>query len=112
MKKQTVYLPVKVEDITKHPNITLIDIRGVDTFCSEQEAFVFTPKELNEYTAKIGKAFLQSAAENIGFIETTSEKLNSEEYKPFITADDGTVWTIDKQSILNTFKETFKKFGV
>ena len=44
-------------------------------------------------------------AENVGFIETTSEKLNSEDYAPFITADDNTVWTFNKQSILDTKKQ-------
>lgn len=44
-------------------------------------------------------------AENVGFIKTTSEKLNSEDYKPFITADDDTVWTFNKQAILDTKKQ-------
>lgn len=48
---------------------------------------------------------LELAAENVGFIKTTSEKLNSEDYVPFITADDYTVWTFDKQSILNTINQ-------
>lgn len=44
---------------------------------------------------------LELVSVNIGFIETNSDKLNSEEYQPFITADDDTVWTINKQSILD-----------
>jgi hypothetical protein len=48
---------------------------------------------------------LRMAAENIGFVETTSEELNSDEYKPFITANDGTIWTINKQSITNIIEQ-------
>jgi len=48
---------------------------------------------------------LELAVENVGFVETTSETLNSEEYKPFITADDNTMWTINKESILDTIKQ-------
>lgn len=48
---------------------------------------------------------LELAAENVGFIETTSDKLNSLDYMPFITADDNTIWTFDKQSILDTINQ-------
>ena len=48
---------------------------------------------------------LELAVENVGFVETTSETLNSEEYKPFITADDNTMWTINKESILKTIEQ-------
>ena len=42
---------------------------------------------------------------NVGFIETTSEELNSQDYMPFIKADDNTIWTFDKQSILDTINQ-------
>lgn len=74
--------------------------------------YFFTQEKLNEYTANVIKQALETAAENIGFVETTSKKLNSEEYKPFITADDDIIWTINKKSITNTFNEIFKKFKV
>jgi len=48
---------------------------------------------------------LELAAENVGFIETTSEELNSQDYMPFIKADDNTIWTFDKQSILDTINQ-------
>lgn len=51
------------------------------------------------------KQALELAIENTGFIETTSEKLNSEDYAPFIIADDDTIWTIHKQSIRNTLNQ-------
>ena len=51
------------------------------------------------------KQVLELAAENIEFIETTPEEWNSKEYEPFITADDGTIWTFDKQSILDIINQ-------
>lgn len=51
------------------------------------------------------KQALELAAENVGFIKTTSEELNSKDYVPFITADDNTIWTFDKQSILDTINQ-------
>lgn len=48
---------------------------------------------------------LELSVENVGFIETTSEELNSQDYMPFITADDNTIWTFDKQSILDTINQ-------
>lgn len=48
---------------------------------------------------------LELAVENVGFIETTSEELNSQDYIPFIKADDNTIWTFDKQSILDTINQ-------
>ena len=51
------------------------------------------------------KQALELAVENIGFIETTTEELNSKDYMPFITADDNTIWTFDKQSILDTINQ-------
>lgn len=70
-------------------------------------------KEIGELMVEFAQLHVQAALEvivnNIGFIETTSEKLNSEEYKPFITADDNTIWTIDKESIINAYpKENIK----
>lgn len=106
--KQTVYIPAKENgNYSIHWNKDKIFNSAV-----MQEGYFFTPEQLNEYTQNVIKQALETAAENIGFIETTSEKLNSEEYKPFITADDDTIWTVDKQSIRSTFQETYKKFEV
>lgn len=70
------------------------------------------PLECNQYKMEIqtefksfAKNLLELAAENVGFIETTSDKLNSLDYMPFITADDNTIWTFDKQSILDTINQ-------
>lgn len=51
------------------------------------------------------KQALELAAENVEFIETTTEELNSKGYMPFITAVDRTMWTYDKQSILDTINQ-------
>lgn len=48
---------------------------------------------------------LELAAENVCFKETTSHELNAEDYNPFLTADDNTIWTFDKQSILDTINQ-------
>lgn len=64
---------------------------------------------LDHYIDEAAMLFAQKMCErqreidinNTGFIEITTEKLNSSEYAPFITADDGKVYTIDKQSIIN-----------
>jgi hypothetical protein len=69
----------------------------------KQEGYFFTPEQLNEYTQSVIKQALETAA----------EKANS-----FIDGDEsvyiqGNVWSeVDKQSITNTFEETYKKFEV
>jgi hypothetical protein len=41
----------------------------------------------------------------IEFVKTTSEELNSKDYQPFITDEDGQLWTINKDSILKVKEE-------
>ena len=99
--KQTVYLRVPPFKTSK------LWVSDKETeqleFVKEQEAFVFTPEQLNEYTQLVIKQALETAA----------EKANS-----FIDGDEsvyiqGNVWSeVDKQSITNTFEETYKKFEV
>lgn len=108
INKQTVYLPVQEANLEE--NYYLQDSNG--EFYLEQKGYFFTPEQLNEYIQNVIKQSLETAAENVGFIETTSEKLNSEEYKPFVTADDGTIWIVNKQSITNTLDETYNKLKV
>lgn len=50
------------------------------------------------------QAALEVAQNNIGLIKTTSEELNSKEYQPFITDEEGNLWTIN--SILNAYPLT------
>jgi hypothetical protein len=60
MKKQTVYLPVKVE-------------YGLKTELIEEEGYFFTPEQLNEYTANVIKQALETAAEKADLIETDGD---------------------------------------
>lgn len=126
--KQTVYLPVKVEKDnlpTKEvcalnesnmlvgylkylgegvirPIVYVEDehqeMGNVTHWLKQQEAFVFTPEELNEYTQKVIKQALETAADR-AFVEYEFEKLAN---------DNG----VNKQSITNIFEETFKQFKV
>ncbi len=96
--KQTIYLPVNGE-----PEINTVIyetgeyIEGV----LQCERFVFTPEQLNAYTANVIKQALETAAE-----KATMRLLVDEENDIIEEAN------IDKQSITNTFDETFKKFEV
>ena len=121
MKKQTVYLPVKVEDELPAENVLCIaeefngiaagkleiNSRGIiscdtDTigctvnyishWLKEQQAIVFTPEQLNEYTQSVIKQALETAAEKADLIETDGD--------------------VDPKSITNTLEETYKKFEV
>ena len=85
LKKQTVYLPTKVEDeaIPEYTNAIVScegnahfnqvkyyashfkeDFEMVTHWLKPQEAFVFTPEQLNEYTANVIKQALETAAES------------------------------------------------
>jgi hypothetical protein len=123
-KIQTVYLPVKVEDEIPEldgyyrtqeegtsylhngnwfNNHLLEKPRYPIHWLKEQESFVFTPEQLNEYTANVIKQTLETAAESAdSYID-----MNEDAYI------EGNVWSeVDKESITNTFEETFKKFEV
>ena len=128
--KQTVYLHVKVEDELPEKEVICVNISNdllvghvykiddddefqcednhqilaqVTYWLKPQKVFVFTPEQLNEYTANVVKQALETAA----------EKANS-----FIDGDEsvyiqGNVWSeVDKQSITNTFEEIFQKYKV
>lgn len=154
LTKQIVYLPVKVEDELPAENVLCIaeefngiaagklevNPRGIiscdtDTigctvnyishWLKEQQAFVFTPEQLNEYTANVVRQALETAAEKAEIKEDT---LDTESYKKadefaegksysYVTDTDGCLVGVDtfevnKQSITNTFEETYKKFEV
>jgi len=124
IQKQTVYLPVKVED-EKIPEYTLAivsceggtqfnqvkyyashfkeDFEMVTHWLKPQELFVFTPEQLNEYTQSVIKQALETAAEN-----AISEPFFIDG-EPAYMSDRS---PIDKQSITNAFEETFKQFEV
>lgn len=76
--------------------IVYLPVKGFKT-PAEEEGYFFTPEQLNEYTANVIKQALENAV----------EKVEHEEYK-----FDGKQPSISKQSITNTFDETFNKFKV
>jgi hypothetical protein len=43
--------------------------------------------------------------DNIGFKQITLEELNTQEYQPFITDEDGNIWVIDKEKWFEQFKK-------
>lgn len=123
--KQTVYLQVN-----KDSNLTVgafspeLDEWNSEVYVNKQEGYFFTPEQLNEYTQSVIKQTLETAAENAKVIE---EELGSDEDRetPIDTfesvefiADKGYEersfyrYKPSKQSITNTFEETFKKFEV
>lgn len=88
MTKQTVYFAKKETDILTHY------LRGYD----KKEGYFFTPEELNAYTQSVIKQALETAAEK-GYLS----------YNIIRYSDP---WILNKESITNTFEETYKKFEV
>lgn len=86
--KQTVYLREihHYDWLVKSHNDDLMD------HVKESEGYFFPPEQLNEYTQKVIRQALETAAKTrrSGFYDSTKEE----------------------QSITNTFEETFKKFEV
>lgn len=58
---------------------------------------------------KLTEDEINAIINEIGFELTTSEELNSKEYQPFITADDGTIhgaiWTFNKEHLLDFLRK-------
>lgn len=103
--KQTVYLPNEKCKILEHSDCPTIIIPN-GTILSGEKLFVFTPEQLNEYTASVIKQALENAAEKAEIKErrVTYSSSSGSEY--------GYVQSINKHSITNTFDETFQKFEV
>lgn len=99
--KQTVYLPVK-EDY----GIYLGTFLGYpDGYSNEgnlqkQEGYFFTKEQLNEYTANVIKQALETAVNNVQTI-----------VEPHWSGEGESTY-VDRESITNTFEETFKQFKV
>ena len=106
MKPETVYLPVKVEEDTNTGVFVKYIHSGHKYPVKEQKAFVFTPKQLNEYTKEVIKQALETAA---GKAITKDDPYS-------YTGNTGSEYPadiiVDKESITKTAEETFKKFEV
>lgn len=79
-------------------------LKGVKNI-SVSEVFVFTPEQLNEYTQTVIKQALETASEKAYHIA------KYESTHPLGGSRIAEVW-VSKQSITDTFEETFKKFEV
>lgn len=90
LTKQTVYLPVKEGE--SEISVSHWEKDTYITDVKEQQVFVFTPEQLNEYVTNIIKQALETAAAKADLIETDGD--------------------VDPKSITNTFEETFQKYKV
>jgi hypothetical protein len=95
--KQTVYLPVELNEET----FSVLDEGRIVNKVVETERIIFTPEQLNEYTANVIKQALETAAES----KCTYVKVDLDGRKTHPTG-------LCKQSITNTFEKTFKKFKI
>lgn len=111
-QKQTVYLPVNDDSETV---IICEDIGKLEKI----NGYFFTPEQLNEYTQSVIKQALETAAEKATLEhkeyqvngEYNSQNLGQEicidceePYRNYVSCD--------KQSITNTFEETYNKLKV
>lgn len=130
--KQTIYLPVDVKNelplesckcgiikngefelsyFIKTPNYTVFDhVKSglshnkseITHWLKEQEVFVFTQEQLNEYTANVIRQALEAAAEKAVIRMKEGMDFYYEDY----------IEGVDKQSITDTLEETFKLFKI
>lgn len=102
LNKQTVYLPVngEQEKVICHDYPDWMDkITGV----LEKEGYFFTPEQLNEYTKNVIKQSLEAAAEKAEIEDIGGIGRDGEYHEHNI---------VNKQSITNTFEETYSKLKV
>lgn len=106
--KQTVYLPIKEHSIFK----ILESGIGLENFYPE-EGYFFTSEQLNEYTQSVIKQALETAAEKS---KIKREETHEIVFKGFSGGNPSygnkEIITCDKQSITNTFEETYQKLKV
>ena len=110
-KIQTVYLPVEVENASGNyipdDSVLIVKEQGeMDKYwidlVNQKQGYFFTPEQLNEYTANVVRQALETAAEKA---EPNILNKRSESAK-------FTIVDVDKESITNTFEETFKRFEI
>lgn len=117
MTKQTVYLPVNEFNSSERAicTIGIPDLYGDKVI--EQEAFVFTPEQLNEYTQSVIKQTLEAAAEKAKINykedgEVTKVKSKKLDIDYLSEVSSKVSFNINKESITNTFEETYNKLKV
>ena len=64
---------------------------------------VWINRAMREFAKLHVEAALKTASENVNLKESSSEEINTNNISPFITADDNTIWIINKDSILNAY---------
>jgi len=107
--KREVYLPVNGEQekvVCNDHSHWLETITGV----VEKEGYFFTPEQLNEYTEKVIKEALATSAEKVfAYGEGSNLTTKNNSLKWTFAGHIGDV-KVDKESITNTFEQTFQKF--
>lgn len=110
--KQTVYLPVKVENASGNfipdKSVLLVkeqyemDKHWID-LVNQKQGYFFTPEQLNKYTQSVIKQVLETAAEKAEIEDIGGIGRDGEYHEHNI---------VNKQSITNTFEETYRLFSV
>lgn len=104
IQKQTAYIPTSLSDKESNQGTLYNTHTGHQSMVSLRriEAFVFTPEQLNEYTANIIKQALEAAADKATVTPIDHEEISKGSFRP--------IWEVNDESITNTFEETFKRF--
>lgn len=109
--KQTVYLPVKGTWVEDKP--TLMSSDG-DLVCNlyQNVGYFFTPEQLNQLLSDVIKDALNTAAGKVSLLEDGKKVPYSRYFVEEGNHYNQTEIDVDKESITNTFEETYKKFEV
>ena len=99
LKKQTVYLPVNDTWVEGKPTLMSSDGEWVCNLY-QNIGYFFTPEQLNDYTQNVIKQSLETAAKKAECCEDAIVILGHTITEAYVK----------KESITNTFEETFKLF--
>ena len=114
--KQTVYLPVKVEE---HKNYQIFDLHECEgsyiKTVTEGLGYFFTPEQLNQLLSDVIKDALNTGAKEAKVVKDLGE--NKEGVPEFEVTEcyydeNGYPIYVEEESITNTFEETYLKFKV
>jgi hypothetical protein len=110
--KQTVYLPVEITeefwekyDNGEKPDYEVIDAdtgERCDEWINKQEGYFFTPEQLNQLLSDVIKDALDTAAEKAECEEGAIVDLGFEKKSA----------SVNKESIINLFKEVYQKLDL